>query len=135
MNPSNASTQYAREHEIFQLDGEEATTSSLALKQLSEELIQVQKQRIEQESKHEILADKSRTLADRVGVLEKDASYLQALGQKLDKLKAQQEKQPIANLAEQIKKLENDIEIEVSAKRDSLKGELGNRQKERGTDP
>lgn len=116
--------QYAREHEIFQLEGEEATTSSLALKQLSEELIQVQKQRIEQESKHEILADKSRPLADRVGVLEKDASYLQALGQKLDKLKAQQEKQPIANLAGQIKKLENDIEIEVSAKRDSLKGEL-----------
>lgn len=116
--------QYARDHEIFQLDGAEATTSSLTLKQLSEELIQVQKQRIEQESKHEILSDKSRPLADRVGVLEKDASYLQALGQKLDKLKAQQEKQPIANLAEQIKKLENDIEIEVSAKGDALKGEL-----------
>lgn len=115
---------FVREHEIFQLDGEEATTSSLALKQLSEELISVQKQRIEQESKHEILADKTRKLADRIGVLEQDASYLQALSQKLDKLKAQQEKQPIADLSSQIKKLENDIEIEVSAKLDALKGEL-----------
>ncbi len=116
--------QYAREHEIFQLDGQDSTTSSLALKQLSEELIKVQKQRIEQESKYDILTDKNRPLVDRIGVLEKDASYLQALGQKIDKLKAQQEKQPIANLAEQIKKLDNDIEIEVSAKSDSLKGEL-----------
>ncbi len=116
--------QYARDHEIFQLDDEESTTSSKALKELSEELIQVQKQRIEQESKHDILADKNRPLADRVGVLDKDAPYLQALGQKLDKLKAQQEKQPIANIAEQIKKLETDIEIEVAAKGDSLKGEL-----------
>jgi capsular exopolysaccharide synthesis family protein len=116
--------QYARDHEIFQLDDEESTTSSKALKELSEELIQVQKQRIEQESKHDILADKNRPLADRVGVLDKDAPYLQALGQKLDKLKAQQEKQPIANIAEQIKKLETDIELEVAAKGDSLKGEL-----------
>ncbi|WGZ92636.1 MAG: polysaccharide biosynthesis tyrosine autokinase [Candidatus Thiothrix putei] len=116
--------QYAREHEIFQLDGEESTTSSLALKQLSEELIKVQKQRIEQESKYEILTDKSRTLNDRIGVLEKDASYLQAMQQRLDKLKAQQEKQTIANLSKEITKLEKDIEIEVDAKRDSLKNEL-----------
>ncbi|WP_028487870.1 GumC family protein [Thiothrix lacustris] len=116
--------QYARDHEIFQLDGQDSTTSSLALKQLSEELIKVQKQRIEQESKYEILTDTKRPLKDRTGVLEKDAPYLQALGQKLDNLKAQQEKQASATITAQIKKLENDIEIEVSAKRDSLKGEF-----------
>lgn len=115
---------FVREHEIFQMEGEEATTSSLALKQLSEELIAIQKQRIEQESKYEILADKTRKLPDRIGVLEQGAAYLQALSQKLDKLKAQQEKQPIANIADQISKLENDIEVEVAAKLDALKSEL-----------
>lgn len=116
--------EYAREHEIFQLDGEDATTSALALKQLSEELIKVQKQRIEQESKYEILADKNRSLSDRAGVLDNAAAYLQALGQGLDKLKAQQEGKPNNSVANQIKKLETDIEIEVNAKLDSLKSEL-----------
>lgn len=117
--------QYARDHGIFQLDGEESTTSALALKQLSEELIKIQKQRIEQESRYEILTDKNRSLSDRINVLEKkDAAYFQTMEQRLDKLKAQQQKQSIANLAREITKLENDIEIEVTAKRDSLKGEL-----------
>ncbi|EIJ36638.1 capsular exopolysaccharide family [Thiothrix nivea DSM 5205] len=115
---------YAREHEIFQLEGQDATTSALALKQLSEELIKVQKQRIEQESKYEILADANRPLSDRAGVLENGAAYLQALGQRLDKLKAQQQETPGKNTDAPIRKLENDIEVEVNAKLDSMKTEL-----------
>lgn len=116
--------QYAREHEIFQLEGEDSTTSAFALKQLSEELVKVQKQRIEQESKLEILADKNRSLGDRAGVLEHDAAYLQELGQRLDRLKVQQRETPNNNITAQIDKLEQDIGLEISARLDTMKTEL-----------
>lgn len=125
--------QYARDHEIFQIDDAEATTtSSFALKNLSEELVQAQKQRIEKESKYELLSDKNRKLADRIGVLEDNAAYLQALSQRLDKLKAQYDKQPSASLRTQIKNLETQIDVEVSTKLASLKGEYESAKKKEG---
>jgi capsular exopolysaccharide synthesis family protein len=104
--------------------GDETSMSSKALKELDDELTQLTRQRIEQKSKIDMLADKNHPLATRIQVLDKDTSYLQTLVQKIDRLTAQQEEQPIANIAEQIKKFENDIEIELTTKRKSIEYEL-----------
>lgn len=117
-------TQYAQEHEIFQLDGQDATTASLTLQKLSEELVQVQKQRFEIESKYAVLSDKNRALADRIGILEDGTAYLQTLGMQLDKLKAQEQQKPSASLRKEISNVETKIEVEVETKLASLKGEV-----------
>lgn len=116
-------TQYAQEHEIFQLDGQEATTASLTLQKLSEELVQVQKQRFEVESKYGVLSDKNRSLADRIGVLEDGAAYLKTLILQLDKFKAQEQEKPSASSRKQIENVETKIEVEVKAKLAALEGE------------
>ncbi|MBU0653755.1 MAG: polysaccharide biosynthesis tyrosine autokinase [Gammaproteobacteria bacterium] len=117
-------TQYAQEHGIFQLDGQDATTASLTLQKLSEELVQAQKQRFEIESKYAVLSDKGRALADRIGILEDGTAYLQTLGMQLEKLKAQEQQQPSASLRKEISNVETKIEVAVKTKLTSLKGEV-----------
>lgn len=117
-------TQYAQENEIFQLDGQEATTATLTLQKLSEELVQVKKQRFEIESKQGVLSDKNRSLTDRIGILEDGAAYLKTLVLQLDKFKAQEQENPSASSRKQIENVETKIEVEVNAKLASLEGEL-----------
>jgi len=124
------SLQYARDHEIFQIEGEEITANALSLKKLTEKLVQAQNQRIEKESKYQLLSDKKRKLADRIGVLENNSSTLQTWAQQLDILKSQQAKKPDATVKSQIRNIESKIDVEIAAKLSSLKGEFDAAQKE-----
>lgn len=115
---------YSKQYGIIPVEGKGETIASLKLKKLTEELLLVQKQRSEKESKLELLADKDRKLADRIGVLEDNAQYLQIMRQGLDKLKAQNARQSDASLRKRIRQQENDIETEVLTRMSSLRGEL-----------
>ncbi|MDD5392012.1 MAG: polysaccharide biosynthesis tyrosine autokinase [Thiothrix sp.] len=115
---------YSREHGIIPVDGKGETIASLKLKKLTEELLLVQKQRSENESKYELLNDKTRKLADRFGVLEDNAAYLQTMRQNLDHLKALQDKNPSAAQRKLIRQKEGEIQVEVDNKLSSLRGEL-----------
>lgn len=115
---------YSREYDIIPVDGKGETVASLKLKKLTEDLLQVQKQRSEAESKLELLADKEHKLADRIGVLGDNAPYLQTMRQALDNLKAQNAIKSDPSLRKRIRQQENSIELEVSTKMSSLRGEL-----------
>jgi capsular exopolysaccharide synthesis family protein len=115
---------HSREYDIIPVDGKGETVASLKLKKLTEDLLQVQKQRSEAESKLELLADKDHKLADRIGVLGDNAPYLQTMRQALDNLKAQNARKSDPSLRKRIRQQENSIELEVSTKMSSLRGEL-----------
>lgn len=115
---------YSKEHGIIPVDGKGETIASLKLKQLTQDLLKVQGERSDKESKFELLSDKKRPLADRIGVLEDNAPYLQTLRQSLDHLKALNAKSPDANVRKQLRQQEARLEVEISTKLSSLRGEL-----------
>lgn len=121
--------QYAREHEILQIDGEEATTSTLTLKELREELIGVQKERIAKESQYEILSDEDRSLTDRLNAIQENAAFMQTLGQKLRDLQAQQADSNTRKVRDQIAALETEIEVKINTARNTLEGDLSSLKK------
>lgn len=115
---------YSKEHGIIPVDGKGETIASLKLKQLTQDLLKVQSERSDKESKFELLSDKKRPLADRIGVLEDNAPYLQTLRQSLDHLKALNAKSPDAGIRKQLRQQEARLEVEISTKLSSLRGEL-----------
>ncbi|HRJ54349.1 MAG TPA: polysaccharide biosynthesis tyrosine autokinase [Candidatus Thiothrix moscowensis] len=115
-------TQYAQEHEIIQIDGKDVTTSSMNVQTFSEKLSQIQQERFDKESKLAVLSDKARPAAERIGILKDNSAYLQTLAQRLDQLKTQ--KSSTAELRQQIRNLENEIDAEIATKLTSINSEL-----------
>lgn len=116
--------QYAREHEILRIDGEEATTSTLTLKELREELIGVQKERISKESQYEILDDEDRSLLDRFNAIQENGAFMQTLGRKLQDLQAQQAENNTNKVRDQISALETEIQVKIATTKNTLAGDL-----------
>ncbi len=115
---------YSKEHGIIPVDGKGETIASLKLKNLTEELLLIQKQRGEKEGKRELLSDKNRPLEDRIGVLQDNAPNLQSLRSALDMLKALNAKKPDSTRRKQIADLEDKIELEIKTKISNLNGEI-----------
>jgi capsular exopolysaccharide synthesis family protein len=107
---------YSREHGIIPVDGKGETIASLKLKTLTVDLLTLQKQRSENESKYKLLNNKDSKLEDRFGILKNNAPYLQIMQQKLVSSKT------LTNA--DLRKLKGDINVELNRELSSLKGEL-----------
>ena len=125
-------TDYAQQHEIFRVDSDGNTATTLGLKEFSEDLVQIQRRRFEIESKYKMLSDDNRTFTDRVSALEERTARLQTMAQNLDKLKNELEQNPGNNVQKEFTKAEAVFDVELSTRLNQLKGELDTVKKKEG---